>query len=89
MRASSGWLSCTELASHAEPDETLLELKFDEALRVEEAADRELVNLLGPLRRDAAMREGRLTRQVWRALDAFRDAFGGLEMGGEVGEGLG
>ncbi len=85
----SGWLSCTELASHAEPDETLLELKFDEALRVEEAADRELVNLLGPLRRDAAMREDRLTRQVWRALDAFRDAFGGLEMGGEVGEGLG
>ena len=78
--AFEGGLVFAEVASHNELAE------YDVTVRVGEAGPKEgteaqtlLVQLLGPLRAEAALgAEGRLTQHVWARLYAFREEFAAL-----------
>ena len=65
-----------QVASHNEPDEYELSVAFDNEPEADSEAAATLVNLFGPLRPAAARAaEGKLTRQLWAQVDAFREEF--------------
>ena len=65
-----------QVASHNEPDEYELSVAFDNEPEAGSEAAATLVNLFGPLRPAAARAaEGKLTRQLWAQVDAFREEF--------------
>ena len=65
-----------QVASHNEPDEYELSVAFDNEPEAGSEAAATLVNLFGPLRPTAARAaEGKLTRQLWAQVDAFREEF--------------
>ena len=61
------------MASHNEPDEYELSVAFDNEPEAGSEAAATLVNLFGPLRPAAARAaEGKLSRQLWALVVAFR-----------------